>query len=128
MLKSIPAGLAYDMKTYSNLKRLAIVSSFALLASTCPTFAQNDANTASSSAQSNRSSLNSSSSSAQTTPSLMAERTNNYNNGATVNEPAGADNTGASNWSWFGLLGLLGLFGLKRTHDVRDENYRSART
>lgn len=99
------------MKTYSNLKRLAVVSSFALLVSTCPMFAQNDTNSSQSSAGQSSKSLDSYG--AQTTGR------SNYS-GTAMNEPAGADNTGAANWSWFGLLGLLGLFGLKRPQDVRN--------
>ncbi len=90
------------------IKRLAVASSFALLVSAAPAFAQNTIDT---------------------DPSRSASeaqlRQSSPSDGAIMNEPSGADNT--KNWSWIGLFGLAGLFGLKRHNDVRDENYRTAR-
>lgn len=102
-----PANNRNSMKT--KMKCLAVASSLALLASASPAFAQNTVDT---------------------TPSESAAepqmRQSFPSDGAIMDEPAGADNT--RNWSWIGLLGLAGLFGLKRHNDVRDENYRTART
>ena len=95
------------MKTTHKLKCLAAASSFALLASTYPAFSQNTVNNNPSQ------------------PAGAEMRQPTMDEGAVINEPAGADN--ARNWSWIGLLGLAGLFGLKRHHDVKDEHYRTAR-
>jgi hypothetical protein len=106
------------MKTNKKyFKRLAAISSVALLAVASPVFAQTsgapDASQQGRDAQSQRSS------------GPPANQSDQYT-GIEMDEPAGAE-LGQNNWGWVGLFGLAGLFGLKRHRDTYDRDQRTAR-
>jgi hypothetical protein len=65
------------------------------------------------------------------TSPLLAQSQNGYSRDSSastqtqMNEPAGAQNHKARNWSWLGLIGLIGLLGLRKHHEIRNEEYRT---
>ncbi|MGZ4987069.1 MAG: WGxxGxxG family protein [Limisphaerales bacterium] len=84
------------------IKKAIAVTALSLFAASSPLMAQSDA----------------SSRNAYSAPSDRAP----------MHEPAGADYTTHSNWSWIGLLGLLGLLGLRHRRIADDTTVRTGRT